>query len=155
MIVYRIAKDVYAHDLSGTGARAHGGRWNKKGTSIVYTASSPALATVEFLVHVDPILQPSSLRLVSIEVPDSASASAIEPASLPEDWATYPPPGKLADIGTHWAESQRTLVLRVPSAVVVGDENVLLNPTHPEFSSVSVVKDTAYPFDPRLLDRDT
>ena len=155
MIVYRIAKAVYAHDLSGTGARVHGGRWNKKGIPIVYTASSPALATVEFLVHVDPILRPSNLRLVSIEVPDSASASAIDDASLPEDWATYPAPAKLADIGTSWAETQQTLILRVPSAVVFGDENILLNPMHPEFSAVRVAKDTAYAFDPRLLDRDT
>ena len=153
MHVYRIARAVYAHDLSGTGARLYGGRWNEKGTPIVYTSKSPALATVEFLVRVDPILQPPNLRLVSIEVPDSASARAIEPASLPENWATYPAPTELAVIGTSWAESQQTLVLRVPSAVVVGDENVLLRPTHPEFSAVRVVKDTAYAFDPRLLSR--
>lgn len=153
MIVYRIAKAVYAHDLSGAGARAHGARWNRKGTPIVYAASSPALATVEFLVRVDPVLQPPNLRLVFIEFPDSASSSAVDPTSLPEDWATYPAPERLAAIGTRWAESRHTLVLRVPSAVVVGDENILLNPAHPEFSTVRVAKDTTYAFDPRLLHR--
>lgn len=153
MIVYRIAKAGYAEDLSGAGARIHGARWNQKGTAILYAASNPALATVEFLVHVDANLKPSNLRLVFIEVPDSASSRALDSESLPEDWRTFPAPAALAKIGTDWAQSLETLALSVPSAVVVGDHNVLLNPRHPEFASVRVFKNTPYGFDERLLRR--
>ncbi len=151
MILYRISKAAYAQDLSGTGARMYGARWNQKGTSILYTASSPALATVELLVHVDANLQPSDLRLVFIDVPDAASSRTIDSESLPEDWKTFPAPAALAEIGTRWAASRQTLMLRVPSAVVVVDHNVLLNPAHSEFAGVRIDKDTAYGFDERLL----
>ena len=129
----------------------YGARWNQKGTAILYTASSAALATVELLVHVDSNLQPFDLRLVFIEVPDSASSLTIDSESLPEDWRTFPAPAALAEIGTRWAVSRRTLILRVPSAVVDDDYNVLLNPAHPEFAGVRIDKDTAYGFDERLL----
>lgn len=151
MILYRITKAAYARDLSGTGARIHGARWNRKGTPVLYTASSPALATVELLVHVDANLLPTNLRLVSVEVPDEASSRTVQPKSLPKNWRTFPAPAALADIGSQWAESQETLILRVPSAVVVEDYNVLLNPAHPEFVSVRIDNLRAYSFDERVL----
>lgn len=144
MILYRITKAAYARDLSGTGARMYGARWNQKGSAVLYTASSPALATVELLVHVDANLLPTELRLVFVEVPDTASSRTLQTRSLPEDWRAFPAPSALADIGSQWAESRKTLMLRVPSAVVVDDYNVLLNPSHPEFGGVRIKKDVAY-----------
>lgn len=151
MILYRIAKTAYARDLSGAVARMYGGRWSQKGTSVLYTASSPALATVELLVHVDANLLPTDLRLVFVEVPDNASSSTLEPESLPTAWRTFPAPASLAELGTRWAVSCQTLMLRVPSAVVIDDCNVLLNPAHPEFANVRIEKVSAYGFDERLL----
>ncbi|NIR50304.1 RES family NAD+ phosphorylase [candidate division KSB1 bacterium] len=63
MKVYRIARSAYIEDLSGTGARLYGGRWNHKGTSIVYTSKNRALATVEYLVHVSLAILPTDLSL--------------------------------------------------------------------------------------------
>ncbi|MDQ3290016.1 MAG: RES family NAD+ phosphorylase, partial [Bacteroidota bacterium] len=37
MIVFRLSKHMYCTDLSGTGALKVGGRWNSKGTALVYT----------------------------------------------------------------------------------------------------------------------
>ena len=48
--VWRIALEAptyTADDLSGTGAKISGGRWNSKGTPLVYSASNIALATIE------------------------------------------------------------------------------------------------------------
>jgi RES domain-containing protein len=152
LILCRVAKTACARDLSGAGARTYGGRWNEKGTAVLYTASNPALATVELLVHVDANLLPTDLRMVFIEVPDNASSSTLGPESLPKHWRTFPAPAVLAELGTLWAESRKTLLLKVPSAVVVDDYNVLLNPVHPEFTNVRIEKDTGYGFDERLLD---
>lgn len=153
MILYRIAKAAYARDLSGTGARVHGGRWNRKGTPVLYTASSAALATVELLVHVDTHLQPSDLRLVYVYVPDSASSRTVEPNELPKGWRTFPAPASLAEMGTRWAVDRESLILRVPSAVVVEEQNVLVNPVHPEFGDVRVERSRPYGLDQRLLRR--
>ena len=44
MIVYRFAHPKFAHDLSGTGARLKGGRWNTAGTPVIYTSECISLA---------------------------------------------------------------------------------------------------------------
>src|ERR1700753_2760217 len=47
--VWRIATDTpdYAADgLSGKGAERAGGRWNRKGTALIYTSTSIALASL-------------------------------------------------------------------------------------------------------------
>jgi RES domain-containing protein len=151
VIVFRIAKARHASDLSGAGARAHGGRWNEKGTPLLYTSTNRALATAEYLVHVDPLLQPRDLRMVSIELPDGATVKALRNADLPAAWNTYPAPAALAELGTKWAASRKSLALRVPSAVVAGEHNMLINPLHPEAAKVRVVDEQPYAFDPRLL----
>ncbi|MEI6388525.1 MAG: RES family NAD+ phosphorylase [Spirochaetota bacterium] len=46
MKVFRIAKRDFIGDLSGEAARLFGGRWNKKGTSLLYTVPSRMLAGV-------------------------------------------------------------------------------------------------------------
>ena len=50
--VYRICKTKYAAmAFDGEGAFRFGGRWNARGTRMVYTAGSLALAAREMLVH--------------------------------------------------------------------------------------------------------
>jgi RES domain-containing protein len=41
--------------------------------------------------------------------------------------------------------------LVVPSAIVPGEENVILNPRHPEFRKVKVVGEEGFGFDARLV----
>ncbi len=151
MLAFRIARAPHANDLSGVGARTHGGRWNEKGVAVVYASASRALATVEFLVHVDPAIHPKHLRMVTIAIPDDASSESVESSALPKQWASFPAPARLAEIGTAWAKSGRTLVLVVPSAVVPGENNLVLNPAHPEMARVAIVESIAFVFDARLV----
>ena len=44
----------------------------------------------------------------------------------------------LRDLGTRWAVSGGTVALRVPSAVVPGEQNFLLNPRHPDFARLEL-----------------
>jgi RES domain-containing protein len=71
VIVYRISKTQNIKDLSGTGARIFGGRWNNKGVPLIYASESRALATLEYLVHVPLSLIPNDLSLASIKIPDA------------------------------------------------------------------------------------
>lgn len=151
MHVYRITTTRYSRDLSGTGARLYGGRWNPKGISVVYTAESRALATVEYLVHVPLSLVPRDLSLVTLHLPEAIPWTTVALVDLPANWRDYPAPSALADLGAHWAFAQETLALRVPSAVVAQEYNVLLNPLHPDMAQVTIVQVDPYQFDPRLL----
>ena len=151
MRYYRIAKDAYISDMTGAGARIHGGRWNHKGSSVIYVSESRALATTEYLVHAPMSLLPSKLKLATIAVDKKASVETIDLKSLPKNWRISPAPSALADIGNHWLHQNRTLILRVPSVVVAGDYNALINPAHPDFKHVKIHSIVDYELDSRLL----
>jgi RES domain-containing protein len=149
--VYRIAKTPYIRDLSGMGARFYGGRWNHKGVGMMYTAESRALATVEYLVHVPLSLVPHDLSIATLHIPDRITPKTMAAVNLPANWRDYPAPPALADLGTEWALSRETLLLRVPSVVVEHEWNVLINPLHSDMPHVTIAQVESYQFDARLL----
>ncbi|MFP4383598.1 MAG: RES family NAD+ phosphorylase [Spirochaetia bacterium] len=153
MTVFRIAKEQYIRDLSGEGARLFGGRWNRKGTPLLYTAESRALAAVETLVHLSMPLAPRDLWIARIGIPEDAGCFRISLKDLPPDWAGHPPPLKLSVLGEEWVRGNRTLCMQVPSAPVRGDWNVLVNPKHPGFSRVKILEAEPFHPDERLFNR--
>jgi len=150
MIVYRIARKEHIHDLSGTGARITGGRWNPKGLAMLYTASSSSLAILEALVHVDRDLMPTDLCIAEIEIGDGYSMEKISIDDLSNDWKNYPSPDSLKDMGRQWLLSGRSLVLQVPSAINPLEVNFLVNPLHGEMGKVKVGKVHPLTLDSRL-----
>jgi RES domain-containing protein len=149
---WRITRARYvATCLSGEGARIYGGRWNAPGVAIVYCAESIALAALEVLVHTDPSLVPDDLVTVPVEVPDVATTRAIDPRKLPDGWRTHPAPDTTRTVGEAWAKRRDTLLLRVPSAIVPQEHNVLLNVAHPLMPRVRQGAAEPFAFDPRLL----
>jgi RES domain-containing protein len=150
MLVYRIATSKHIGDLSGEGARLHGGRWNHRGTAIIYTSASRSLATVELLVHVSLSYTPTHLKIATIEVPDEPASEEVDGAALPPNWRDFPAPPELADLGTSWVRSSRSLLLRVPSAVVEHEKNNLINPAHPHIARVVLAEVEDFHLDRRL-----
>jgi len=53
-------------------------------------------------------------------------------------------------MGDAWIKSGRPAALRVPSVIVPGEFNYLLNPRHPDFSNLKFGEPAAFLFDPRL-----
>jgi len=150
MLLFRIAKKGYIRDLSGAGARLYGGRWNHKGASILYTSETRALSILEYLVHVDFTNLPTDLGIATLKAPDDLPLVEIAPSVLPTHWRDWPPPEALADIGTQWALSRQSLLLRVPSSVVDKEFNVLINATHPDIRRITIINTEDYRFDERL-----
>lgn len=142
MLLYRIAKSKYIRDLSGEGARRAGGRWNSKGIQVVYTADSTALATLETLVHAPLQIVPKNRAIATLEFPDLLSISKVKASQLPDKWWTYPALPELSKIGDQWWYEQSSLALSVPSSITPNGEgrNLLLNPLHPDFKQVSIIK---------------
>jgi len=152
MIVYRLAKENYKTDLSGKGAELYGGRWNSKGTSVVYCCDSIALCNVEVAVRIPLGIIPSGYFLIHIELPKKTSIALIK-KKLPHDWNSFPHSHSTQMIGDKFVKSNLNLCLKVPSAAVQGNFNFLLNPSHPEMKKVKIIKTEPYSFDKRLFVR--
>jgi RES domain-containing protein len=149
MLLYRIAEEQFGRDLSGDGARLYGGRWNPKGIPMLYTAESVALAALEVLVRLST---PKRFCRIIYQVPDEASLEIITVESLPPNWLLPYPNASLIETGGNWARERRSLLLKVPSAVVRGEGwNYLINPLHREFPVVTIADVAPFVHDARLL----
>jgi RES domain-containing protein len=100
---------------------------------------------------VDPEEMPTDLVALCIEGPDSASQKRVSVEALPPDWNRILDHPACRTVGESWAQEGRSALLRVPSAVVPEEENVLLNPAHPEAAGFVVTGRRAFALDPRLL----
>ncbi|HEU5481417.1 MAG TPA: RES family NAD+ phosphorylase, partial [Candidatus Tumulicola sp.] len=60
-------------------------------------------------------------------------------------------PSSVQTVGDEWITSGRSLALRVPSVIVDGGFNILINPEHAHFGRLTVDSISVYDFDPRLL----
>jgi RES domain-containing protein len=150
MILYRIANCNYAGDLTGTGTRLYGGRWNSEGKPMLYTASSRALAVLEVLVHLPPLLVPDNFCLVEIEIPED-NIYVLNPALLPANWREIPPPVTLRQLGDEFLKKRECLAMKVPSSIVPAEYNYLINPLHPAAWAIKLTNTEAFSFDERLL----
>lgn len=151
MRVFRLAKTQYINDLSGMGPRLYGGRWNQKGTGLLYTSESRSLAALEFLVHLPMSIAPRDLSIIFFDIPETITLQEIPESSLPKNWREYPPPEVLATMGTKWVHSGESLLLRVPSAVIRQEFNILINPGHQDFGLLKASPPAAFTFDERLF----
>lgn len=150
MEVFRLSSTKYSSDLSGTGAKLHGGRWNQKGEAVLYTAGTRAVALVEVLVHLTNAFLPLNYQLITLYIPDE-SIVEISIKSLPKDWNNLEPSESTKNITSNWLSENGYLTLKVPSVVVEGEFNFLINPLHEEFSKIKVLKIAPFNFDGRLI----
>jgi RES domain-containing protein len=150
---WRLVKSRHARAaFDGEGARLYGGRWNSPGTRVAYASDSVALAALEVLAHLQSTAVLQAYSLATIRFPES-EIETLDPASLPRDWRQFPSPPENQAIGDRWGASDRSLVLRVPSAIVPSAGNYLINPAHPAFAAALIMPPEQFAFDPRLLKR--
>ena len=153
MIVYRFSKENYHRDLSGKGAELHGGRWNSKGVAMLYTSQSRALAFAEVAIHIPVGIVPKNYFLVSIQIPDTVKMARLAEKDLPKDWRSNPHSSSTQKIGDRFIAEAKHLILQVPSAVVPGDFNYLINPNHPLIREIKIHAAEPFEFDSRFAAR--
>jgi RES domain-containing protein len=68
-----------------------------------------------------------------------------------KNWRAEPEPKRLQMIGDEWLDSRPSVVLRVPSAIVGGEFNYLLNPLHSDFTKLGLHDLERIPIDKRLV----
>lgn len=151
MFVYRVANIKYKEmTLSGVGAEKVGGRWNGMGTRAVYCSENSALALLEYYVHSDnTACLPKKILVAKVKIPDDFVIHNLE--KLPESWNQYPYNSSTAKIFTELAKSRDFFALKVPSAVVPLEHNIILNPLYKKFGQVEVVEFFDLEIDKRLM----
>jgi RES domain-containing protein len=147
--VWRLCRKKYVA-FDGEGSRLAGGRWNRRGTAVVYTSATLSLAVLEYFVNLPRTTAPQDLVAIAADIPDDLPVTAVNESALPRGWRKYPAPESLAEIGSRWAEEGKTPVLAVPSAVVPQEKNCLLNPAHPLFSKIRIGKPGPIALDSRM-----
>lgn len=139
-----------ANDMSGAGAKITGGRWNRPGTPMPYTAGTIALACLETLVHLKVGDLPLNRYLVSMEVPPAVwrkTESLVSPAKH-VGWDALPAGMVSLELGEQWVRSKSSVLAVVPSVIVV-----LVNPEHPDITKLKVIKHEKWVYDHRLMKR--
>lgn len=149
--VYRLSRKKYASKLSGIGASKSGNRWNSKGIEIIYCASSRALAMAEVSVHLSLINLPKDFVMLEINIPRSITIEILNEKNIPENWDDFPHTYKTQKLGDTFIYSNKKCILKVPSAVVKGDYNYLINPHHKDFKKIKIANFYEFPFDRRLF----
>jgi len=151
MRAFRLVRKKYANPLSGEGASRSGNRWNSKGTALIYCADSRALAMAEVAVHLSLGLLPKDYEMVELEIPSKVSSKSLALEDLPEGWNSFPHLLHTQQLGDEFVAAEKSCVLQVPSAVVPGDFNYLLNPMHRDFAQIQLISRVVFPFDPRFF----
>jgi len=151
LTVWRMATARFAkNSFSGEGARRYGGRWNRKGIPVVYTAGSQSLAFLEMLVQDQPLR--ARYVMIPAEIPMELEIARVGVDQLPSSWRDHPAVEELPNIGSSWATGLSSAVLAVPSAVIPAEANYLLNPRHPGFAEISIGEPQELVTDLRLIE---
>ncbi|XGA69735.1 RES family NAD+ phosphorylase [Duganella sp. BuS-21] len=154
MPLWRIAVEApsyTANDLSGTGAKMTGGRWNSVGTPLIYSATNIALATIETVLHIRGGGLPFNRFLVRIDVPDDVWARRKVLDPLPGGWDAVPSGMTSHTAGDAWVASGSSALLLVPSVSVPDEYNVLINPQHQDLVSIAAATVQRWIYDPRFF----
>lgn len=151
-VAYRIVdKDFVDSAFTGEGAALYPGRWNRRGELAVYAAQSLSLAMLETLVSLEYVEElEKHWRYFEIWC-DSFPIGIVPPKS----WPTTPIDETRA-IGSSLLQitsrGLQSVWFRVPSIVVPGEVNYVLNPLNPKFRRmVKISGPFRLEFDKRLL----
>jgi RES domain-containing protein len=150
MEVFRIVTESFSHKLTSSG-RAN--RWNTDDQFVIYTGSSRSLSTLELIVHKNAVTPSSRYKIMIISIADEERLiTDISQTGLPKNWRSMIAYPELQKLGSDWYQSSRSLVLKVPSAIIPKEHNFIINTRHPDFDGmVSLVRTEEYFWDDRLL----
>lgn len=155
MLAYRIATEAVAYsadDMSGTGAKTDGGRWNSIGIPLLYTSPTIALTVLETVVHFPTSGLPFNRYLVEIDIPDAVwlARQEIDHLTAPVGWDALPAGRASVRYGDQWVASGSSAILLVPSVIVPEEQNILINPAHPDAAGITAKSVRRWSYDPRF-----
>jgi len=116
---------------------------------MVYCCSSRALCQLEMRVHANGS-NPKKQALMCLQLPADSPLDDVMAAGLPAHWKDDT--GITQTIGNAWLQNGRALGLWMPSYIEPGEENLLLNPAHPDHARIALALERhPFVFDPGLF----
>ncbi len=149
MTVFRICNPKFSADLSGTGAKLYGGRWNSKGVAMLYTSAHISLSVLEMLVNNQFTDFAVDLNLLHIAFTDNIDIKEVKNNKLKKDWPTDF--GYTRFMGDQFVKAGTHAILKVPSAVIKDEYNFILNPQHVDFKKIKITHTVPFSTDKRLF----
>jgi RES domain-containing protein len=149
MEVYHLGRTKFADQLSGEGAKLHGGRWNRIGQPCIYASESKALCILEYAANVSLDLLPFSLSITVYFIPDN-SWKQFNENELPKTWNSVPVTSETKEWGTTHLLEKKFLALKLPSVIIPSEYNFIINPLHPDFKKVKIKNIHSFTFDQRI-----
>lgn len=139
MLCYRIMSEAYyktPYEASGSA-----GRWNPRGTKMIYACSSASLALFEYLCIRGTAVASKTWYMLTFEITSDSLIGTLDMAYLPRDWNSLPHGRATQEFGRTWLDSNGPPFLRVPSARMnlafyPKECNLLINPDFPELQEV-------------------
>lgn len=147
MILYRFSPEQFSRDISGEGARRFGGRWNSKGNAVVYTSLNISLSLLELLIHSTSHEEIIRNHLTTIETPED-KITEVSASKLKKNWISDEDLTRY--LGDQFLQSD-FLLMKVPSAIIPQEYNLLINPLHRDFKKVKIKTAERFMFDARLF----
>ena len=90
------------------------------------------------------------MALMRLEIPQKSELKLVSDLALAANWRQNE--AVTQAIGMRWLASNSSLGLWVPSFVEPAENNLLLNPAHPDYADVKLVMEkNPFIFDPRLF----
>jgi RES domain-containing protein len=153
--LWRVASDTLAwsaDDLSGKGAAAAGARWNHPGELVSCAATSISLAAWETRAHfAKGAALPWNRLLVRIDVPDAVwAARTVLNRPMAVGWNAIPEGPVSRNLGSAWLKLAATALMVVPSVIIGEEDNVLINPVHPDKINIKATKVRRFIYDHRV-----
>jgi RES domain-containing protein len=146
---YRIGDPNGAYPIfDATGSRYNPGRWNTPLSPMIYTAEHYSTAMLEKLVHGSGAMPPDQY-FIAITIPPRISYEVLNSAKVPDWYLESAAASK--PFGEAWQQEKRSLILIVPSVVARPENNILINPEHPEFPKITASLHQPVWWDKRLF----
>jgi RES domain-containing protein len=150
MYLYRLVRNKYLYDLSGTGSKLAGGRWNSPGIPALYTSASKSLAVLESLTNAPPAILQNDFSILILEIAGRILMEEFYEEDLPKNWKDYPAPINLAKLGDKWLLARKKLLLKVPSVVISSEFNFIINPLQRDMKKVKITAAEKLELDARV-----
>ncbi len=151
MELYRISKREFATP-DGMGGMFYPGRWHTVGFRVIYAAQSRSLAALEYLVHLNQIsLLANNFVITTLFIPDDIKVETADEASLTPGWTDFRNYRVTQSIGTAFLKEGKSLLLKVPSAIIQKEYNYLINPNVTSMLNCQVLDVSDFVFEKRLV----